>query len=317
MMSSSPVNGTCEHFFNGVCTESANVPWYYSYKPSLIEGFSDHYLALAAPVVAYWALSLTFHYLDTRDWKSLERYRIHPSTEVASRPRVTRTAVIWTVIFQQVLQTALGFIWMEHTLVPDHSEKVALIARRLALVVGSREHPPPILSDLAYTVYWWVIPLFQLFLGMAVMDTWQYFLHRGMHMNKFMYRHFHSWHHSIDAPYAFGAQYNHPVEAFLLDALGAVIAESVSRLSTRQAALLFAFATLKTVDDHCGYRLPFDPLQIISKNNADYHDIHHQKIGIKSNFSQPFFVHWDTLLGTEMTRQEMETRKQANKAKRE
>jgi len=313
------VNGTCDHFVNSVCTQSPNVPWYYSYNPSLISGLSDYSLAIATPIVAYWSLSLAFHYLDTRDWKSLEQYRIHPSTEVASRPRVTPRAVVLAVLFQQLLQTAAGVIWManDHTLIPDHSEKVANIARRLALVLGSGEQLQPLLSGLAYTVYWWAIPLFQLFLGMAVMDTWQYFLHRGMHMNKFMYRHFHSWHHRVDAPYAFAAQYNHPVEAFLLDALGALISESVSGMGPRQVALLFAIATFKTVDDHCGYRLPFDPLQIMSKNNADYHDIHHQKIGIKSNFSQPFFVHWDTLLGTAMTREEMEARQQKIRAKME
>jgi sphinganine C4-monooxygenase len=42
-----------------------------------------------------------------------------------------------------------------------------------------------------------------------------------------------------------------------------------------------------------------------------------QQIGIKSNFAQPFFIHWDTLLGTQMTRQEMERRKENNRAKTE
>lgn len=33
-------------------------------------------------------------------------------------------------------------------------------------------------------------------------------------------------------------------------------------------------------------------------NNAEYHDIHHQSWGIKTNFSQPFFTVWDRALGT-------------------
>jgi sterol desaturase/sphingolipid hydroxylase (fatty acid hydroxylase superfamily) len=76
-------------------------------------------------------------------------------------------------------------------------------------------------------------------------------------------------------------------------------------MSTRQDILLFTFATLKTVDDHCGYSLPFDPLQLLFSNNADFHDIHHQTIGIKKNFSQPFFIHWDTIMGTRMTRKDI------------
>jgi sterol desaturase/sphingolipid hydroxylase (fatty acid hydroxylase superfamily) len=107
-------------------------------------------------------------------------------------------------------------------------------------------------------------------------DTWQYFLHRLMHMNKFLYKHLHSVHHRLYVPYSFGALYNHPVEGFLLDTLGSVVAQSASFMSTRQAIFLFTFATFKTVDDHCGYAFPFDPLQLISGNNSDYHDIHHQ-----------------------------------------
>lgn len=109
-----------------------------------------------------------------------------------------------------------------------------------------------------------------------IVDTWQYFLHRLMHTNKFLYKKIHSVHHRLYVPYAFGALYNHPFEGFLLDSVGAALAERMSHLSIRQTIFLFAFSTCKTVDDHCGYNLPFDPLQMMSGNNADYHDIHHQ-----------------------------------------
>jgi sphinganine C4-monooxygenase len=101
-----------------------------------------------------------------------------------------------------------------------------------------------------------------------------------MHVNKFLYRHIHSVHHRLYVPYAYGALYNHPLEGFLLDSVGAVLAESLAHLSTRQTILLFTISTMKTVDDHCGYSLPWDPLQWFSQNTADYHDIHHQVIKI-------------------------------------
>jgi sphinganine C4-monooxygenase len=84
----------------------------------------------------------------------------------------------------------------------------------------------------------------------------------------------------------------------VLDTLGAGLAYKVSMLSARGGMFFFVFSTIKTVDDHCGYALPWDPLQHITSNNAAYHDIHHQSWGIKSNFSQPFFTIWDRLLGT-------------------
>jgi sphinganine C4-monooxygenase len=152
-----------------------------------------------------------------------------------------------------------------------------------------------------------------------VMDTWQYFFHRFFHTNQYLYRSIHSVHHRLYVPYAFGALYNHWLEGILLDTLGAAVAHSLALMSMRQAILLFTIATLKTVDDHCGYSLPFDPFQLIFPNNAAYHDIHHrvgfslfpsprtstelalfdfQIWGIKYNFSQPFFIHWDVILNT-------------------
>ena len=69
-------------------------------------------------------------------------------------------------------------------------------------------------------------------------------------------------------------------------------------MTQRQGIAFWCLSTIKTVDDHCGYSLPWDPIQHISGNNAAYHDIHHQSWGIKTNFSQPFFTFWDALLGT-------------------
>jgi sphinganine C4-monooxygenase len=60
----------------------------------------------------------------------------------------------------------------------------------------------------------------------------------------------------------------------------------------------FTGSTVKTVMDHGGYAFPYDPIHWIFPNNAAYHDIHHQSWGIKTNFSQPFFVYLDRLGGT-------------------
>jgi len=112
---------------------------------------------------------------------------------------------------------------------------------------------------------------------------------------------FHSRHHRLYVPYAFGALYNHPFEGFLLDTAGSGLAFLITGMTSRQGMLFFTCTTIKTVDDHCGYAFPWDPLQHITSNNAAYHDIHHQSWGIKSNFSQPFFTFWDRVLGTRWT----------------
>lgn len=150
-------------------------------------------------------------------------------------------------------------------------------------------------------IYWVAIPALQFFLAIAVVDTWQYFLHRAMHMNKWLYTTFHSRHHRLYVPYAYGALYNHPFEGFLLDTCGTGLAYLIAGLTIRQSMWFFACSTMKTVDDHCGYAFPWDPLQHLTSNNAGYHDVHHQSWGIKTNFSQPFFTFWDRILGTAWT----------------
>jgi len=135
-------------------------------------------------------------------------------------------------------------------------------------------------------------------LAVSIVDTWQYFLHRAMHLNRWLYVTFHSRHHRLYVPYAYGALYNHPLEGFLLDTVGAGMAYKIAGMSARQGMVYFVLSSIKTVDDHCGYALPWDPLQHLSGNNAAYHDIHHQSWGIKTNFSQPFFTFWDRVLGT-------------------
>ena len=154
---------------------------------------------------------------------------------------------------------------------------------------------------IAKAIYYIVIPGLQLLTAIIILDTWQYFLHRAMHMNKYLYVTFHSRHHRLYVPYAYGALYNHPFEGFLLDTLGAGLAYLISGMTVRQSMLFFTVSSIKTVDDHCGYAFPWDPLQHLTSNNASYHDVHHQSWGIKTNFSQPFFTFWDTVLGTKWT----------------
>ncbi|KAK3651669.1 Sphingolipid C4-hydroxylase sur2 [Elasticomyces elasticus] len=149
-----------------------------------------------------------------------------------------------------------------------------------------------------HAIYYFAIPALQFTAAICIVDTWQYFLHRTMHLNKYLYNTFHSRHHRLYVPYAYGALYNHPVEGFLLDTLGAGIAYLLTGMTCRQSMWFFTMSTVKTVDDHCGYSFPWDPLQHLTGNNAGYHDVHHQSWGVKTNFSQPFFTFWDRVLGT-------------------
>ncbi|KAI9511403.1 sphingosine hydroxylase [Russula earlei] len=282
-------------------------PVYYSPAPSLFPPLSDSVLAVLAPLPAYWLMSGFFHLLDCTNWAWVVRYRINPSSEVATRNRATRLEVLRAVLSQQAVQTALGVWWVtEHTQKVDHAGAMRGIAQTLASPLGAFEDAA---APLAYFLYWWFIPTVQLFVAMIVLDSWQYFLHRAMHLNEFLYKELHSIHHRLYVPYAYGTLYNHPIEGFILDSMGAMISESSAQLSPRQAMLFFLLTTCKAVDDHCGYRFPLDPFQHFSGATAEYHDIHHSPSGIKFNFAQPWFVHWDVILGTRITKQALEARR--------
>lgn len=94
----------------------------------------------------------------------------------------------------------------------------------------------------------------------------------------------HSYHHRIYVPYAFGAFYNTLAEAFLLDTVGTTLSLALAGLTTRQATVFATLSVLKGVDDHCGYKLPWDPLQWLGEQNAEFHDVHHQSWGMGVSF---------------------------------
>ena len=336
---------------------SFNLPPLPSYtltpQPPLVPPIPDKWLTMLLPIIAYWGLSMFFHWIDTMDY--FPQYRLHTPAEVAKRNRVSRWEVVRDVIIQQVVQTVVGLligmtepddftgkeeydiaVWaqrirLSQRLIPGFLALLGLNAKGLATNL-SASHPklagallggqyptlttllsssngdPKVIPSfaswellLASAIYHYIVPALQFGLAILIVDTWQYFLHRLMHTSRYLYTTFHSRHHRLYVPYAYGALYNHPFEGFLLDTLGAGMAFKIAGMTTRQGMCFFSGSTIKTVDDHCGYALPFDPLQRITSNNAGYHDVHHQSWGIKTNFSQPFFTFWDRVLGTKWT----------------
>ncbi|KAK0623609.1 fatty acid hydroxylase superfamily-domain-containing protein [Immersiella caudata] len=316
--------------------------------PDLLPFISDFWLSILAPHIAYWAVSIFFHFIDVFDL--FPQYRLHTPEEISQRNLASRWQVFRDVILEQIIQIATVAVLnlteaqqmtgMEDYDVAVWATRIRLAQRSLPTILGvlglnatsisknmAASHPllagalagghyPFLTTQLdgvsgvqvpafamwelmaAKAIYWVIIPTFQCWLAVCFMDTWQYFWHRAMHVNKWMYTHWHARHHRLYVPYAYGALYNHPVEGFILDTLGAALAYKASFMTPRLGMYYFVGSMMKTVDDHCGYALPWDPLQRITSNNAAYHDIHHQSWGIKTNFSQPFFTIWDRWLGT-------------------
>lgn len=266
-------------------------------RPPLLSFISDANLSLALPIIVYWAMGLFFQYLNDKDL--FPQYRLHTPEELEKRNRCSLGEVLRAVFLQQILQTMVGMA-LAYFEEPEHTGFEAydiwqLQQRSDELTNGKFR----LSSAAAWFVYYIAEPGLRIGIAFVIIDTWQFFLHRYMHLNRFLYRHLHAVHHRLYVPYAFGALYNSLIEGFLLDTLGTGVAHLATGLSSREAIILYTFSTMKTVDDHCGYALPWDPFQIFFPNNAIYHDIHHQNFGIKNNFSQPFFIFWDKLFNTQ------------------
>ncbi|CAL9080979.1 unnamed protein product [Musa acuminata var. zebrina] len=245
------------------------------------EGYvTDEVMGTFAPIVLYW-LYAGFYQLLPR----LDRYRLHTKKEEEQKNLVTLATVVKGVLLQQVVQATIAQV-------------LFLVRVRMPSLKTYVEHH---VGDSRVPVQPSIpVQILQIFVAMLALDTWQYFMHRYMHQNKFLYRHIHSQHHRLVVPYAVGALYNHPLEGFLLDTLGGAISFLISGMTPRTSVFFFCFAVMKTIDDHCGLWLPGNIFHIFFQNNTAYHDIHHQLQGSKYNYSQPFFSIWDRVLGTHM-----------------
>lgn len=219
-----------------------------------------------APVVAYWTVCIVYDIFDRSSSALIKQYRLNENKRENS---VTKTHVVLRVMLQHVIQTALG--------------------------LGVLFFDPHMCSKPEKSLLGTCIDLI---LGMVVMDTWQFWIHRWMHVNKFLYNAIHSHHHRIYNNYAFGALYNHPVEAFFLDSLGGVVTMYATGMTCRTSAIMFAGASMKTVFDHSSYKWPLNPVYNLFPNNSRYHNVHHDLRGFKNNYSQPFFTFWDQVMGS-------------------
>ncbi|XVF03350.1 hypothetical protein REPUB_Repub04eG0253400 [Reevesia pubescens] len=223
------------------------------------------------PVVVYCVYGGLYTILGN----TCDNYRLHPKEDEDDKFFSSKSTVIKGVLWQQFRQfIATNLLYM----LTRGNDSGASSEQATSLIVRAR----------------------QFIVAMLVFDTYQYFVHRYLHQNKFLYKHLHSKHHRLVVSYPFGAIYSHPIERLLFDIIGGTLAIYTSSMSPRTSAFFSSFCNMKSVDDHCGSVLPKNPLRMIFTNNTAYHDLHHQLYGGKYNFSQPFFSIWDKILGTYM-----------------
>jgi sphinganine C4-monooxygenase len=206
--------------------------------PALVPWISDTLLSLLLPVIAYWIVSMIFHFIDELDL--FPQYRLHTPAELLTRNHVAPWDVLKDVIIQQIIQTVFGFglsyvdptamygkeeydvaVWARrvrvaqrvipfvlgvagvnaHGLVKRWAASSPMLAGALAggqypslqqiIAVNGQATLAPAFADwellVAKIIYHVAVPALQFVIGIIIVDTWQYFWHRAMHMNKWLY----------------------------------------------------------------------------------------------------------------------------------
>ena len=192
--------------------------------PPLVGFVSDTTLSLVVPLLVYWVTSLFFHWLETSGW--LSEYRIHTSEEEKARNTVSRWQCLRRVLLIQVIQLSVGAVLArgsEGDVTGKEDYDVVVWARRLLMLRG---YVPYLLSVIgldvwsfgnkyasyglgfhginfsepmvgekfgswemavARVLFWYIVPALQYIICVFVIDTWQYFVHRFEHTNKWVY----------------------------------------------------------------------------------------------------------------------------------
>lgn len=230
-------------------------------------GFSDEVLAAFVPPLTYWIASGFYELLAYLRPDSC----LHTKEEEDQKNIVSRFTVLKAVI-------------------AHHAGQIFLIFLALKFTGQNGGIPKPEPSFL--------VSALQFLIAIVVLDTWNYFGHRYMHTNKFLYKLVHAKHHGLVVPYSYGTVYGHWLDGLLVDNAAGVAAVLISGMTPKMSIYVFSLANIKGVDLHCGMWLPWSPFQMFFGNNAAFHETHHQLKGNHCNYGQPFFLTWDKILGT-------------------
>ncbi|KAI8816364.1 fatty acid hydroxylase superfamily-domain-containing protein [Fimicolochytrium jonesii] len=267
--SDSPANYTCDNV-NALSHPFLYLQCTYDALPTLS---TADWCMIVLPIAVYWIYSTFLFVLSYMKITTIELHKIPTDQKMRPKNKITVSHVLKQVAVQHALQALVAYVLA--ILTTEDGEGGARKMESVPVVV------------------------MKLVAAALMLDSYQYWMHRWMHTNRWLYRTFHSVHHELTVLYAYGALYNHPVEGFLMDSIGSGVPALILDMHPWTATIFFCLATLKTVDDHCGYALPWDPFQRFFRNNAVYHDIHHWGKGRLYNFSQPFFTFWDVWMGTD------------------
>lgn len=235
-----------------------------------MNSFSDPLFApiavfsLMSGFFAFLLFALPYSLLSWIDPPIARKYRIQER-------RMTADRVFWPALGRFVINMAVVFA-------------VVVICWPLLRLSGIHAGPPPE----------WYEVLCQIAAFLVIDDFLYYWLHRALH-TRWLYKHVHSIHHRIPAPWAISGGDFHPVEYLLITAT-ALAGPILLGAHVMTIWIWLIFRQWEAAEGHSGYVFPWNPTRWLpGYQGPAFHDFHHSKfVGNYANF----FGYLDKWCGT-------------------
>ncbi|KAK4450477.1 hypothetical protein QBC34DRAFT_424629 [Podospora aff. communis PSN243] len=258
-----------------------------------------HWVALS-PAIAYFGTAFFYDAVDALGL--FPQHRIRPSDEECKKNLTSRSHVFRHMVVYHAIGTALLLVGGEMSPPPVAKPGSVGTLEWFAVVLKAAFEWE---RDSSAVYYWsWILRAAYLaarqFAALVFLDTWVFWCHYFEHQIPWLYRKIHSVHHQLYTPFPMGALYNHPAESIVSDSMGGLLASIVVRMTGAEQIVFFSLVTMKTVEDHAPFELPWSPFVIFAQwtgAGVVYHNIHHQTWGLKSNY-QVYFTYWDRWMNT-------------------
>lgn len=239
---------------------------------SFLRGHSTFMQSPVFPVVfslsVYLSFCLPFLLLDLLScrWALLRSYKLQPQSSIS-------WASVWSSL-ALTLYNHLVFI-LPLTVIHWYLRPVNL-----------PEEAPPLPGLLA-----------QVLVCLLIFDFQSFIWHLLHHKVPWLYQTFHKVHHTYTPTNALSAEYSGAWETVSLGFFAGVTPVLLGCHPLTQM-LFFMLNIWLSVEDHCGYDLPWATHRLVPLGlygGAQHHNLHH----LKSRYNYaPYFTHWDRLAGT-------------------
>ncbi|KAH8677798.1 hypothetical protein BX600DRAFT_506804 [Xylariales sp. PMI_506] len=255
--------------------------------------------AALTPSLSYAVASCFYELIGPLGW--FQKYRRELADKGTKKNSVSQAVVLRHVIVYHIVLSSTALVLNEFFPSPTEcKDSIGSFEKFCQSIIQFAElEDQTIIGVLSYLARLAYLVQRQFF-SLVIMDTWTFWVHYLMHKNKWFFRKIHAVHHQLIVPFSYGASYNHWAESVFADCLAGLLAVHLANLTDAEQIFFYSVVTIKAVDDHSGYELPFGPSAALGRLTGctrTFHYTHHQHWGHQSNFST-YFTWWDRLMGT-------------------